>query len=136
MAGMIGARVAVEVLNYDRDNPNGNPKSMLGLHGSNFIFGLHYMTALHGCFGIMATKYQDTVLLRAVLAANMAGQTWEEIELPFLDQQKSLSINRSAGREVKTDLLDFASGTAGVLAYYLAAKATSSIVKGAILACH
>ena len=78
-----------------------------------------------------------TVLLRAVLAANgMAGQTWEEIELPFLDQQKSLSINRSAGREVKTDLLDFASGTAGVLAYYLAAKATSSIVKGAILACH
>jgi hypothetical protein len=54
-----------------------------------------------------------------VAGVNLAGNVWEEIDLPGDGWQKSMPMFHTHGKEVRTDWADFASGAGASLLFVL-----------------
>jgi hypothetical protein len=122
VTGMAGVFGYYRRFMRDRDQSNA-----LSEHGSNFFQGLAYMINMHCMLGglspIKNSAANQKRLLAATLGLNVAGNIWEEIELPDLINQRSLPFFNSSGQEVKTDLADFESGILSTLTYLVGLKA-------------
>jgi hypothetical protein len=79
---------------------------------------------MHGCLSSL-TGDEKRIFLTLTLGASVAGNVWEEIDIPGVPQ-KSLPMFTSAGREVKTDLPDFAAGLIGTATYFAGSLAVES----------
>ncbi|MBC7385301.1 MAG: hypothetical protein H7301_03940 [Cryobacterium sp.] len=96
-----------------------NDPTWIGQHGSNFTLGMGYMSALQCLMTPLRGRETYLSAVRWIVAANLAGNVWEEVRLPGLPGQKSLPLFRSSGREVGTDWGDFISGGSASLVFLL-----------------
>ncbi|MEO0335461.1 MAG: hypothetical protein AAF202_03655 [Pseudomonadota bacterium] len=113
MVGMIGGAV-MAANGFSRAlSPNG---SFYADHSSNLVYSVIFPAILYNCLTSMSAM-DRRALLALSFGGIMAGNIWEEIDIPGLAYQPSLPRFNSAFDDVKTDMDDFMWGSVGSLLF-------------------